>query len=61
MCESTVFLKKGERRELLMEDVVRIAVDNEQIQLTGILGETRKAKGRIKEIDLMAHTILIAE
>lgn len=44
-----------------MEDVVRIAIDGEDILLMGILGETKDAKGRIKEINLMEHTVLIAE
>ncbi len=61
MCESTVFIEKEGRRALLMEDVVRIAIDGEDILLMGILGETKDAKGRIKEINLMEHTVLIAE
>ncbi len=42
-----------------MEDVVLIAVDGEDIQLRGILGETQNIKGRIKEINLMSHTVVI--
>ncbi len=59
MCESSVFIEKERRRELLMEEVVHIDVDGEDIKLTGILGETREIKGRIKEINLMKHTIVI--
>ena len=59
MCESSVFIEKEGNRELLMEDVVRVDIDGEEIKLTGILGETQATKGRIKEINLMTHTILI--
>lgn len=59
MCESTVFIEKEGNRELLMEDVVRVDIDGDEIKLTGILGETQDTKGRIKEINLMTHTILI--
>jgi len=59
MCESSVFIEKEGNRELLMEDVVRVDIDGEEIKLTGILGETQEAKGRIKEINLMKHTIVI--
>lgn len=61
MCESTVFLEKGGERALLMEDVVHVAVDGEMIKVTGILGETKDIKGRIKEINLLKNTIVILQ
>ena len=61
MCESTVFLEKGGERELLMEDVVQVAVDGEMIKVTGILGETKDVKGRITEINLLKNTIVILQ
>ncbi|MHC1610859.1 MAG: CooT family nickel-binding protein [Candidatus Methanospirareceae archaeon] len=59
MCESSVFIKKEGKRELLMEDVARVEIEGEEIKLTGILGERETTKGRIREINLMNHTILI--
>ena len=60
MCESSVFVERGGKRELLMEDVVHVAVaTGNGIKLTGILGETREAQGRITEINLLTHTIVI--
>ncbi|MBE0516175.1 MAG: CooT family nickel-binding protein [Methanophagales archaeon] len=59
MCESSVFIEQERRRELLMEEVVHVEVDGEDITLTGILGERREIKGRIKEVNLMKHTIVI--
>lgn len=59
MCESNVFIEKGGEKKLLMEEAVHVAVDGEDIKLTGILGETKEVKGRIKEINLMEHTIVI--
>jgi predicted RNA-binding protein len=61
MCESTVFIEKGGERELLMDDVVQVAVDGETIKVTGILGETKDVKGRIAEINLMKNTIVILQ
>lgn len=61
MCESSVVLERGGRRESLMADVVHVEVNGEEIQLTAILGETKNVKGRIKEINLMQHTIVIEE
>ncbi len=59
MCESRVLIDSGGGRELLMEDVVRVEITGDDVKLTGIFGEVRHAKGRIKEIDLLKHTILI--
>jgi predicted RNA-binding protein len=61
MCESTVFIGRGGERELLMEDVVHVEVAGTDIKLTGIIGETRETQGRITEINLLTHTIVIAE
>ncbi|HID19714.1 MAG TPA: CooT family nickel-binding protein [Methanophagales archaeon] len=59
MCESRVLIEKGSGRELVIEDVVQVDVDGEDIKLMGILGEVQNVTGRIKEINLMNHTILI--
>ena len=61
MCESTVFVERGGEKALLMEDVVHVTVAGDNIKLRGILGETREAHGRITEINLLKHTIIIAE
>ncbi|MGB2728836.1 MAG: CooT family nickel-binding protein [Halobacteriota archaeon] len=59
MCESSVLIEKEGGRELLMEEVVHVEVDGDDIKLRGILGEIQHAKGRIREINLMKHTIVI--
>ena len=61
MCESTVFVERAGEQALLMEDVVHVTVAGDVIQLRGILGETRETHGRIKEINLLTHRIVIAE
>ncbi|MEM0215083.1 MAG: CooT family nickel-binding protein [Archaeoglobaceae archaeon] len=52
MCESKVFSARG---ELLMEDVVRIKVDGELVKIWDILGGLKEIRGKILEIDLVAH------
>ncbi len=61
MCESSVIIEKEGSKKLLLEDVVHIEVDGENIKVRGILGEIKYTKGRIKEINLMQHTIVIEE
>lgn len=56
MCESKVFSASG---ELLMEDVVRIRVDGELVKLWDILGSFREVRGKILELDLVAHKAVL--
>ena len=57
MCESKVYLSGGE--EPVMEDVVRILVEGEKIKMWDILGDYRELKGRVVEMDLVGHKIIV--
>ena len=62
MCESTVLiLRKGGKQETLMEDVVFVSVEGSRIRMVGILGDVKEVNGRIKEVNLTKHTILMEE
>jgi len=61
MCESTAYLQKGGRQELLLEDVARIVPHGDKVILTGILGNQLEIKAEIVELDLMGHKILLKE
>lgn len=56
MCESTVYSTKGDK---IMEDVISIKIDNEEIELVDILNKKKKLKGKVVEIDLEKHRILL--
>jgi len=57
MCESKVYL--AGKDEPLMEDVVRIVVDGEKVKMWDILGEYKEIKGRVVEMDLVGHKIIL--
>ncbi|HDM36979.1 MAG TPA: CooT family nickel-binding protein [Candidatus Syntrophoarchaeum butanivorans] len=61
MCESNVILEHDGSRELLMEEVVRILIEDDKIQLVGLLGERKEVKGRIKEVNLNRHEVIISD
>ncbi len=42
-----------------MEDVVRIVVEGEKVKMWDILGEYREIKGRVVEMDLVGHKIVL--
>ncbi len=59
MCESNVFIKKGEKEELFYKEAVRIVpLGNEEFLIEGLLDEPKKISGVIKEINLVGHKII---
>ncbi len=61
MCQSTVYMVKDGREEMLMEDVSVITPQGDEILLVGMLGERKKIKAKFKELQLMDHRILLEE
>lgn len=60
MCESTAFVARGDDEELFLKDVVKITPeDSGKLLVESLLGEQKEFEGRIKEIDFMAHKILL--
>jgi predicted RNA-binding protein len=61
VCQSTVYLVKDGREEVVMEDVSVVKPQGEELLLVGMLGETKQIKAKIKELQLMDHRILLEE
>ncbi len=61
MCESKVIAIKNGKEKILMEDVVRIEVENGILKLYGLLGDIKEFKGRIVLMDLVGHKIFVEE
>lgn len=57
MCESKVYIKG--RGEPIMEDVVRVVVEGEKIKMWDIIGDCREVRGRVVEMDLVAHKVIL--
>ncbi|MEM0203547.1 MAG: CooT family nickel-binding protein [Archaeoglobaceae archaeon] len=55
MCESKI-VSQG---RTIFEDIVRLRVEGEKLLVFDILGETRELKGKILEVDLLAHKIVV--
>ena len=54
-------MRKDGKQETLMEDVVFVSVEGSRIRMIGILGDVKEVDGRIKEVNLTKHTILMEE
>lgn len=63
MCESSAYLvnKKGEE-EKIMDYVIDIVPNNDgRLTLSDLLGGTKIVNGRLKEVKLLNHKILIED
>ncbi len=61
MCESNVYLLKGGKEELLLEDISILRPEKDELYLQNIFGEEKRIKARIKELNLIAHRIILEE
>ena len=61
MCEANAYLAKEGKDELILEDVMILRPEDGQIYLQNILGEQKRIKARIKEMNLLDHRIILEE
>jgi len=61
MCESNVYILKDDKEELYFKEVVRIVPDADGYILYGVLGESQKINGKIREMNLLSHKIVFEE
>ncbi len=62
MCESKVYLLKGEEKEHVMDDVVRMEVEEGGVRVFDIIGNERFVEGaRVSYADLLAHQIILTK
>ena len=59
MCLSKAFLVKNGREQLLLDSVCNVRMENGQIVLYDIIGETSSVRGIIEDVDLIRNTIII--
>jgi predicted RNA-binding protein len=59
VCESNAYLIRGEKEDLFLEDVTVVRPEADEIFLQNLFGEERRIKGRIKEINLASHRLLL--
>ena len=62
MCESKVYLLKGEEREHVMDDVVRMEIEESGVRVFDIIGNESFVEGaRVLYADLLAHQIVLVK
>lgn len=59
MCESKAFLATPEGEQHLLDDVTSIQPEGDGFRLINLYGEQIQVRGRIKQIDLLGHRIVL--
>ncbi|AVX19411.1 Predicted RNA-binding protein [Carboxydocella sporoproducens DSM 16521] len=59
MCEANAYLRQGEKEELLLERVDKIIPQGNELYLENIFGQRKTIKGRIVEMALVDHKIVL--
>ncbi|MBI5788172.1 MAG: CooT family nickel-binding protein [Candidatus Schekmanbacteria bacterium] len=59
MCEANVYITKGEKEELFLEQVDIILPEGDEFFLQNIYGEQKNIKAELKEISLLDHRIVL--
>ena len=59
MCQSSAYIEKQGKKELLMEDVDLFEADGDQIKLVNIFGEEIIVKAKVKNLSLVDHKIIL--
>jgi len=60
MCQTTAYIVEGEKETPVLQDVVSVKPEDGTLRITNLFGEEKTVVGRIKQIDMLAHKIIIA-
>jgi len=61
MCEASAYIYKDGKEELYLDSVDMIVPEGDKIFLRNLFGEQKTFDGRLKEISLLKHRILLEE
>lgn len=59
MCQSSVYIEKEGREELLFEDVDYLEAEKGRVKMIDLFGEEKRVRGRIKKFSLLDHKIVL--
>ena len=59
MCLSKAYIDRNGKRELLMEEIASVEIEDEKLLLKTLFGEKRKIEASIREIDFLTNRIVL--
>ncbi len=61
MCDTNAYVYKDGKEDLYLENVDALVMEGNRIHLRNLFGEQKTFEGRVKEISLRRHKILLEE
>jgi len=62
MCLSKVYIEKKGKREVVMEEAAQMKVEDNLIEVSELLGETKRLEGyQVKAVDFLNHFVVLRE
>ncbi|MCC6347389.1 MAG: CooT family nickel-binding protein [Nitrospirales bacterium] len=61
MCEANAYIYRDGKEELYLENVDIMVPESGRIYLKNLFGEQKTFEGRVKEISLLKHRIVLEE
>ena len=59
MCLSKAYIDRNGKRELLMEEVASVEIEDKKLLLKTLFGEQKEIEANIRQIDFLTHSIFL--
>ena len=59
MCLSKVYVDKGDKEELLKEEIASLKIEGKKLLLKTLFGEEKEIEACIRQIDFMTHSVIL--
>ena len=59
MCLSKAYVDRNGKRELLMEEIASLEIEDEKLLLKTLFGEQKEIEANIRQIDFLTHSIIL--
>ena len=61
MCLSKAYVYRGEGKELLMEEVASLDIEDGKLRLKNLFGKEREIDASIRQINFVTHSIFLED
>jgi len=61
MCLSKAYVERNGDRELLLEEIASVKIENNKLLFKTLFGEQKEVKASIRQIDFMTHSIFLED
>ncbi len=59
MCLSKAYVEKNGDRELLMEEIASVEIEDNKLLFKTLFGEQKEVEAKVRQIDFMTHSIFL--